>query len=414
MSERRTASTPRRKLQSAAFALVRANGIYWPEIAPAVHAELKRWERLARGIPNAPLRTIALRKLSEERFNIQAAATLATIAPRDARKHALVAIVALQAAYDYLDLLTEQPLAGLPDSRHLLQALVYAVGSEPADSQETASIWDGDGGYLRALVLTVRTNAVRLPAFAAINTVTETSARRCVQAQALIHAADIHRRAGEEQAAIGREDEQERWARKQAATTPLRWVELLAGASASVLCLHALIAAAASPESSRGEARRLDRLYLSIAALTMLDSFVDADSDRVQGQQNYFARYHSEQEMADRLATIARLAADEASQLPYGAHHRVMIAGIVAFYETAAKNGDDAAATGDVVFARLRGELGSLLLATRTVMRIWRSAERARHRLRAGSSGERISSPQVAQPLHDGIERVGEGSREAE
>jgi hypothetical protein len=124
---------------SAIFALVAANARYWTSVAPVVRAQLARWERRARAIPDPALRATALEKLREERFNAEVAATLATLAPRAQRARTAEAIVALQVAYDYLDGLTEQPAADpLRSGRQLSVAFTDALPSahrrEPGDA----------------------------------------------------------------------------------------------------------------------------------------------------------------------------------------------------------------------------------------------------------------------------------------
>jgi tetraprenyl-beta-curcumene synthase len=69
---------------------------------------LRRWERRAEQIENPEPRALARGKLRDERFNAEVAATLATLAPRRARKDAVEAIVALEVLFDYLDGLTER------------------------------------------------------------------------------------------------------------------------------------------------------------------------------------------------------------------------------------------------------------------------------------------------------------------
>ena len=67
------------------LALARANAVYWPSVAPLARRQLRRWERCARQIPDRRLRSLALAKLRQERFNPLLAATLATLAPRRLR-----------------------------------------------------------------------------------------------------------------------------------------------------------------------------------------------------------------------------------------------------------------------------------------------------------------------------------------
>ncbi len=276
-------------------ALVVANARYWTSVAPLLRAELSRWESRARAIPDPLLRALATGKLGEERFNIEVAATLATLAPRARRGLVVEAVVALQAAYDYLDVLTERPAAEalsadpVEGGRRLQRALIDAVtsSSRTAEGSRCGSERDyyrglshtRDGGYLRQLVTTVSGALAQLPAADTVAEIARGSAERCAQAQVLAHAC-----------AHSGEEELERWARGQAAGSGLRWPEWLVGAQSSVLALHALIAAAADDHTTREDAERIDRVYLSIGALTLLDSLVDRERDLAAGERCYMHR----------------------------------------------------------------------------------------------------------------------------
>jgi len=354
----------------AGAALVLANARYWSGVAPLARRELARWERRALAIHDPLLAGAARANLGAERFNAQLAATLATLAPRALRARAVAAIVALQVAYDYLDTLTEQPTAArlladpLGDGRRLQQALLDAVApaSEPHGGYYDGLAHADDGGYLRELVNTVRGALGGLPGAATIAPVALRAAARCAEAQVLAHAAPLTGDA-----------ELERWARSEAAGEgALDWPELLAGAQASVLALHALIAAAADPRTSSNDAERIDAAYLHIAALTMLDSLIDSEQDAASGQPGYAHRYDSPEQLARRLGELAREAAGQARGLPHAGHHTMTLAGVVAFYAS-----DPAASSPPArpAIACVRSELVPLIAPTLLVMRIWRTGK---------------------------------------
>jgi tetraprenyl-beta-curcumene synthase len=359
----------------AGSALVLANLRYWSTVAPLVRAQLSRWEQRARAISNPFLRTLALDKLRQERFNIEAAATLATLAPRGRHEPTVQAIVALQVMYDYLDLLTEQPLTDpLGDGRGLYEGFIEAVaprarargGSQPVGESQIDLPNSHDGGYLEELTATVRLALAQLPATAAIAEVAQHSARRCARAQVLGHAAI---RSGTA--------ELERWARREATGTDLQWPEYLAGAAASVLAVHALIAAAADERTTRQDAEEIDAVYLSIGALTMLDSLVDREHDVATGELDYSRCYDSHEQMALRLVSVARDTASGARSLPNAAHHIMTLVGIVAYYSSAPAAGSAFALP---VTAHMRRELQPLIAPTLAIMRAWRLAKRVRRR----------------------------------
>ena len=400
----------RRLLARAGVALLLANARYWSTVAPLVRAQLARWERHAAAIGDPRLRTPALDKLRGERFNVQSAATLATLAPRAQRAGATRAIVALQVMYDYLDLLTEQPLADpTRGARQLFTALLDALtperkdgGGPPEPQAGGLGLQTGgdeprtgglephaggdyyryipeadDGGYLRELVRTVRLELARLPAAAAVAAVARESAARCAQAQVFGHAA----------ARTGTTDELERWARREAAEvatttdTAPGWPEYLAGAAASVLALHALIAAAADARTTPHEAAQIDAAYLSIGALTMLDSLVDRDADLVTGQLLYADFYESSEAMASALLRAAGEATRQARPLPRAAHHAMTLVGVVAYYASAPAA---QSAFAEPVLSRLVAELRPLITPTLALLRAWRLAKRVRRRRRFG------------------------------
>ena len=365
----------------AGWALMLANLRYWMTVAPLVRAQIASWEQRAEAIPDPILRRAALSKLREERFNVEVAATLATLAPRARRAPTVRAIVALQVMYDYLDLLTERSPRSAPDDtpsaqlddepldgRCLFEAFTDALAPRERSGADYYRHHprSRDGGYLPELVRTVRVALAQLPAAAAIGEVALHSAERCARAQVYSHAAARRGTA-----------ELERWARSEATDTDLQWPELLAGAAASVLAVHALIAAAADARTTHTDAARIARAYLSICALSMLDSLVDREHDIATGELSYVALYGSREQMAVRLEWLARDAASKARALPNAAHHLVTLVGIVAYYASAAKANS---AFAQPLMARVRAQLRPLITPTLAVMRAWRLAKRARAR----------------------------------
>jgi tetraprenyl-beta-curcumene synthase len=341
--------------------LLLANLRYWTTVAPLVRGELARWEERAREIPDPFRRELATAKLREERFNVRVAATLATLAPRAYRPPAVEAIVALQVAYDYLDLLAEQQPGTPTDAgTRPLDTLVDTFRpGPPHDGEHEAGPPPQDGDrYARELAVAARIALSKLPATGAIAAVALACAERCAEAQRASHATA---------------SEREAWALRESAGSGLRWPEYLAATAASVLCLHALVAAAADPHTTSADASAIDAAYLSICALTMLDSLVDRHHDLATGELNYVDLYGSAASMIARLALLARDAAAKARSLPHGAHHLLTLAGIVAYYTSAlTPNG----AYPPSITKPIRDELRPLMTPTLAVMRAWRGIER--------------------------------------
>jgi tetraprenyl-beta-curcumene synthase len=377
----------RRLIVRATLALLLANMRYWTTVAPLVRTQLARWERRAQAIGDPFLRTLAISKLQRERFNVEVAATLATPAPRAQRADATEAIVALQVMYDYLDLLSEQP-PGDPRSEdnRLFAALTDALclEHEPGGDYYRDHPQSEDGGYLQALVTTARDALARLPAAAAVVEVAQLSAKRCAEAQMLSHAA-----------ACSPGAEVEAWAIREASATGLGWPEFLAGATASVLAVHALIAAAADRRTTGEVAEQIDAVYLSIGALTMLDSLVDHQDDIGTGALGYVQYYDSPELMAVRLLDVARAAARRARALPNAAHHIMTLVGVVAYY-CSAPGADSAIAL--PVTEHMRRALRPLITPTLALMWAWRLTKRARPRRR---SNPHQTAPQKARKCYN-------------
>jgi tetraprenyl-beta-curcumene synthase len=370
------ADADRGLLASAMWALVRAHALYWFGVAPTVREQLRTWERRASEIPDPSLRDLALGKLANERFNVEAGAMIATIAPARFRGRAVEAIVALQVMYDYLDILTEQPTADpLRAGLQCAQAFIDAVriGAQPTeDYYAHYPAGSGDAGYLADLSLTVHTAIAELPAAEAIAETVLATAARFAEAQVRIHTAShIDKR------------QLECWASQQASGTGLGWREWLFGAMGSVVSAHALIALAADKHATREQARTLDDTYLELCVLTTaLDHLVDYERDTNTGEQSYVHLFETREELAQQIAVIIDRVKIRARVIPNGAHHLMILSGVVAYYTS------QPSAMGD--FARpvskhVRNQLRPVITPTLATLYAWRLAKRLgplRHPLR--------------------------------
>jgi tetraprenyl-beta-curcumene synthase len=354
----------------ALLAMARANARYWPTVLPRVHRGLRFWEDAARRIPDDRLRQIALEKLAEEPFNTEVAATLATLAPPGDRQTVVDAIVPLQVMYDYLDGVSEEPAEDpLPHGRHLFSAFAASLrpdGDERPDYYVHSPELD-DGGYLEALVSACRDAFARLPMAATVAPVARRAALRCGESQTRTHAIEAM--------GVG---QLEAWAGRAAQGTGLTWWEYTAGGTASILCVHALIAAAADVGTTTAEAERLDRAYLYISAIsTLLDSIVDRERDLSDGSHSFIAYYVDEAAAAAGVEKVIARAAREAASLRRGAHHQMTAAGVAAYYLSAPTA---AMPPGPAIRRRAAAELGPLLGAALGVFRLWRLAKTFRRR----------------------------------
>ncbi len=351
-------------------AMVRANARYWRTVLPRVHRGLRGWEDAARRIPVDRLRQIALEKLAEEPFNTEVAATLATLAPPSHRHTVVDAIVPLQVMYDYLDGVSEEPADDpLSHGRHLFSAFGASLRAEGDERPQhfVHSPELDDGGYLEGLVSACRESFARLPMAATVAPVARRAALRCGESQTRTHAIEVM---GVEQL--------ESWAARAANGTGLTWWEYAAGGTASILCVHALIAAAADIGTTAAEAERLDRAYLYISAIsTLLDSIVDREMDLREESHSFVSYYADEEAAAAGAEKVIVRAAREAGSLRHGAHHRMTAAGVAAYYLSA-----PTATTppGPAIRGRAGAELGPLLGAALAVFRLWRLGKATRRR----------------------------------
>jgi tetraprenyl-beta-curcumene synthase len=355
-------------------ALVAANLRYWLTVAPIVRAQLRRWERVAREIGDPVLQALALEKLREEGFNAEVAAILATSAPRERRANAVEAIVALEVAFDYLDGLTEAPSEDpLRDGRDLFRAFSDALApSREAEGDYYRLHPRSEDRYLGELVSSVRTALGALPGFGATAGALAKCAARAGEAQVRAHAVARDGTAGAQQ-----------WATAEAADTALGWREFLAGAAASVLAAHALVAAAADPRTTPERAAQIDEIYLPISVMpTLLDSAIDHELDMRADGQGFTRWYDDPHDLAGGLSGVVDHVMTRARTLPNGARHAMILVGVVAYYSSDPRADNEFARP---VFAalhhRLRGYIGPAL----TVMRAWRALKR----VRSGGRGRR-------------------------
>jgi tetraprenyl-beta-curcumene synthase len=353
-----------------ALALVLAHARYLSSVAPLVRSQLRRWDARAAEIPDPRLQGLALGKLRNERFDFEAVAMIATIAPALHRERAVEAIVALQVMFAYLDALTEQPTAdpirdGLQYSRAFVDAVT--VSTQPRGDYYAYHPGDGDGNYLSDLAVTVRGALLGLPAVDSIAEVISTAAARCAEAQVRVHAT-AH--SGNEQL--------QRWAKHEARGTELQWREWLFGAMGSVIAAHALIASAADDHTTPEQAHEIDSTYLLLCAVTTaLDQVVDHEGDMLTGEQSYLDLYETPQILAQQIAAVARLAIERARTIPNGPHHAMILSGVVSYYTS------EPGAMGE--FARpvteyVRHQLRPYTTPTLATMHAWRLAKRIRHR----------------------------------
>jgi tetraprenyl-beta-curcumene synthase len=370
----------RRFVARAGLALALAHGRYWSSVAPLVRRLLRTWEARAAEIPDSHLNQLAREKLRNERFNVEVAAMIATIAPSEHRERAVEAIVALQVLYDFLDALTEQPASdsirdGLQQSGAFLDA--FNVSTPPKRDYYAYYPGGSDGGYLEDLAVTVRDALIGLPAVGAVAAMLPACSARCAEAQVRVHAVpDV---------GLG---QLERWAEGEAGDTELEWREWLFGAMGSVVAAHALIALAADRRATAAQAAQLDSTYMSLCVLTTaLDHLVDHERDTLTGEKSYLYLYSSREDFARRIALVTRSVLDRVRTIPNGPHHAMILSGVVAYYTS------QPGAMGEFarpVTVHVRDQLRPLITPTLATLHTWRIAKRLLHRRDSTSPGRAL------------------------
>jgi tetraprenyl-beta-curcumene synthase len=315
---------PRDSRVALATAFAGAARRYWLGVFPRVCRERRRRRGSALAIPDPLLRQVALE--SQRKWgNVEGAAAFAVFAPRPHRGAATRAAMGFQAAYNYLDMLGEQPSSDpAANGRALHRALLVALdpGAAHCDYYAHCPQRD-DGGYLRELVDCTRAALAQLPSYAAVMPAALRAAERIVEFQSC----NTGERQGDLRAL-------ERWA---SAATPagsdLGWWEV-AAAGGSSLCVFALIALAAEPELDQRTATAVQNAYFPwIGALhSLLDNLVDAGEDRATGQHSLIGAYASPEQAAARMGRLARRSLAATMGLPGGRGHTLLLAAMVSFY----------------------------------------------------------------------------------
>ena len=301
---------------------------YERQILPLVRGELDRWRERALAIPDPLLRAAAVNSLRDKGRNVEATAVFGILAPRGRRVGPVRAMTALQAAIDFLDSLSEQPVDDpLADGLALHEAVVDAVSPGAAEMGDWYRLHPQreDGGYLAALVARCQAELAALPATEAVLPLLQRAAKRCGEGQSHTHAA-----------ARASGGQLEAWAGEQQQPAGYLWWEVAAGASSSVAA-HALIAAAAEPRTTAEEAALVDAAYFpSVGALTvLLDDLIDRDEDLEAGEHNYLRYFANGAEAANRIGLLAGRARAATAQLRGARRHRAILDGVAGFYLSA-------------------------------------------------------------------------------
>lgn len=272
-------------------------------------------------IPDPLLRALALDAHEAKRGHVEGAAIFAALVPRAWRVRAIRLIVAWQAAYDYVDSVSEQPCADRSgNGRQLHLALMHGLSAGSTQPDYYAHFdRHQDASYLSDLIRTASDTFSMLPRRELVQSPIRRATGRIVDYQELNQL---------DQTPLAR------WASTQTpAGVALRWWEI-AAASASSLAVLALIATAANPASTVADSAAIEQAYFPwIGALnTLLDSLVDLEEDSEIDRTSLLAYYSSPDEAAERLRLIANRSMQATQTLPNSKRHALILAGMTSFY----------------------------------------------------------------------------------
>jgi tetraprenyl-beta-curcumene synthase len=334
---------------------------------PAVAREVRGWRVMASAVPVAAIRQDALSSLDRKRGHTDGAA-LFCILPRARDPDLLRLLVAYEILWDFLDSVNEHGAGeGQANGRQLHLALIDAINPDaPLSDYYRHHPWRDDGGYLNALVRRCQAGCRRLPSYEAVRPLLAQEAWRA-QVLAINHELDPIRRASDLR----------KWVRVAlSAVDDARWYELSGAASAS-LTVHALLALAAKPGLGASEITRVRRAYFPwiSAATTMLDSYVDQAEDAVNGDHSYLAHYPAAELAVQRIGVLLRRSTAEASGLPSGERHVLIVACMVAMYLSKDSAWAPTMRSSTKELVKAGGPLPALLLP---VLRLWRIANAQR------------------------------------
>jgi tetraprenyl-beta-curcumene synthase len=297
---------------------------YWLDVYPRVAREMRYWNKRARRIPDRDLRELALRAQRTKRGNVEGACAFAALVPHSQRAPTVRMLVAWQAAYDYVDLLAEQPCRDRSaNARQSHLALLRALQPDVAHDDYYAHYRGAcDGEYLRDMVDATRA------IFGSSSNIRPVAPRA---ERAVVRIIEYQRLNQDRQRALAR------WAESEMPPhSTLRWWEI-AAAGASSLAVLALLTAAVDSRLSAGDIAAIEQAYYPwIGALhTLLDSLIDLDEDAQAGQVSLLVHYSSTRELAARTRMIALHAKRVAEGLRYGGGHALILTGMASLYLTA-------------------------------------------------------------------------------
>lgn len=301
--------------------------VYRVEIFPQARHELERWRNRALAIPDPVLRRDALQTIEEGGGLAERAAAFAVLVPRSSRGRYVQMATAYALLLDYLDSISEHPVADpwancTQLNRAARNAVSLSAPREPDYYMFHAQ--RDDGGFLSSLSSECRAVFAELPSSSLVAAQVSQVAAMYSEAQGYCHST---------QAGLAQCGPTTLVDAAAARMPELRWAEVLAGCCTS-LTTFALMAEAARPGCSEAEVSHCYAAYFPWMStlLILMRSLLDRPSDRVTGRFNALGSCGSAGEMVDAFGRIATRAREGLSQLQQAETHIALQSAMVGCY----------------------------------------------------------------------------------
>ncbi|MCL6452291.1 MAG: tetraprenyl-beta-curcumene synthase family protein [Alicyclobacillus sp.] len=293
-------------------------------VLPVARAELQYWAERAADIPDAELRKQALASLKSKRFHADGGCVYAAVSLPHCQTLVRL-IVALQTISDYLDNLCDRTGSYDGADFHQLHHAMRDAVQPGAALHDYYALRPGadDGGYLRELVETCRSQLAALPGFPASRPYIVWLVDRYCELQVHKHVDPALR-----------ERRLTQWWAPYAERFPdLLWWEF-AAATGSTLGVFALCLSSVEPQTP-AQAERLFELYFPwVGGLhILLDYLIDQGEDLREGDFNFVQCYPSAGRAHRRISWFVEQSLRRIDGASLGGRiHRDVVNGLLGMY----------------------------------------------------------------------------------